>query len=580
MIKEYYKFIKDYLKLAEIKPLYLTVNIITAFLYKLFELLLPLIGSYIVKYLTLNDSRMTFIFLIVFAIDYLLYYLALYANYRIYGYNISYCYNRLTKKVFDKLSTIDGNFTKTFSKGRIMNTINSDVITIGDMNDRVSEVLTGIFQIIIVLVIVFNKNIIVSLVLIIFAALYIAFRNSCDRLINIYHNKVQIYDDKYSTLLTQIVSGLQEIKTFNMLDKLKVRLNDIQKKFTKNYSLKRRYYTLRDNDVKFITYGFRFVLYLILICLLALGKIDISILVLVVSYHESLVYHIGDFIDSTAAIREGNTSVRRINDILNYKSDKIVFGENDASDLYGSIEFDNVSLKIKNIDILKNINLKINHNEVVAIVGEPGSGKTMLFNLLLRQFKPTEGVITLDNTDIFEYNTETYTSNIAVVNQKPFIFNMSIKRNLDFVSKDKEKQIEACKTAGIHDFIASLPNGYNTVLRENGSNISGGQKQMISIARTLLTEADILLFDDITTSLDPDTVKLVPDLIKNIKHDHTIIMITKKPDLMRIADKIVVLDDGSISDIGTHKELIKRNEIYQTLQSRKSASRIGVFNND
>ena len=229
---------------------------------------------------------------------------------------------------------------------------------------------------------------------------------------------------------------------------------------------------------------------------------------------------------------------------------------------------------------LKNINLKINHNEVVAIVGEPGSGKTMLFNLLLRQFKPTEGVITLDNTDIFEYNPETYTSNIAVVNQKPFIFNMSIKKNLDFVSKNKEKQIEACKTASIHDFIASLPNGYNTILRENGSNISGGQKQMISIARTLLTEADILLFDDITTSLDPDTVKLVPDLIKNIKHDHTIIMITKKPDLMRIADKIVVLDDGHISDIGTHKELIKRNEIYQVLQSRKSASRIGVFNND
>lgn len=238
MIKEYYKFIKDYLKLAEIKPLYLTINIVTAFLYKLFELLLPLIGSFIVRYLTLNNSHMVFVFLIIFAIDYFLYYAALYANYRIYGYNISYCYNRLTKKVFDKLSTVDGNFTKSFSKGRIMNTINSDVITIGDMNDRVSEVITGIVQIIMVLIIVANNNIIVSIVLIIFALFYIAFRNSCDRLINIYHNKVQIYDDKYSTLLTQIVSGLQEIKTFNMLDKLKLKLNDIQKKFTKNYSLK------------------------------------------------------------------------------------------------------------------------------------------------------------------------------------------------------------------------------------------------------------------------------------------------------------------------------------------------------
>lgn len=580
MIKEYYKFIKEYLKLAEIKPLYLTINIVTAFLYKLFELLLPLIGSLIVRYLTLNDSYMTFVYLIVFAIDYFLYYAALYANYRIYGYNISFCYNRLTKKIFDKLTTVDGNFTKSFSKGRIMNTINSDVITIGDMNDRISEVITGIVQIIVVLIIVATNNIFAGVVLIIFAVAYITFRNGCDRLINIYHDKVCIYDDKYSTLLTQIVSGLQEIKTFNMLERLKLKLNDIQKKFTKNYSLKRKYYTLRDNDVKYITYGFRFVLYLLLICLLALGRIDISILVLVISYHESLVYHICDFIDSTAAIREGNTSVRRINDLLNYKSDKIIFGENDTIDMYSSIEFTNVSLKIKNKEILKNINLKINHNEVVAIVGEPGAGKTMLLNLLLRQFKPTEGVITLDNTDIFDYTKEIYTKNIAVVNQKPFIFNMSIKKNLDFVCKNKEKQISACKIAGIHDFISSLPNGYNTILRENGSNISGGQKQMISIARTLLTDADILLLDDITTSLDPDTVKLIPDFIKNIKHDHTIIMITKKPDLMRIADKIVVLDNGSISDIGTHKELIKRNEIYQTLQARKSVSRIGVFNND
>ena len=309
------------------------------------------------------------------------------------------------------------------------------------------------------------------------------------------------------------------------------------------------------------------------------GKIDISKLVLMIAYYESLINYINAFIESTSAIRETNTAVNRINTILNYNSKEILFGTVDTDDVFGMIEFKNVSLKIKDTEILHNINLKINHNEVVAIVGEAGSGKTMMFNLLLRLFEPTKGKILLDNINIYDFSKEVYTSNVSVVNQKPFVFNMSIRRNLDFVDKNIKHQIEACKKAGIHDFIETLPDGYNTILRENGSNVSGGQKQMISIARTILSDAEVLLFDDITTSLDPDTAKLVPKLINNLKKDHTIIMITKKPELMKTADKIVVLDHGKINDIGTHKQLTQTNEIYQMLQSRKSPSKIGVFDN-
>ena len=156
---------------------------------------------------------------------------------------------------------------------------------------------------------------------------------------------------------------------------------------------------------------------------------------------------------------------------------------------------------------------------------------------------------------------------------------MSIRNNLNLVDRNYEHQIEACKKAGIHDFIMSLPKGYNTELIEDGKNVSGGQKQMISIARTILTDCDIFLFDDITTSLDPDTAMLVPKLIDNLKNDHTILMITKKPDLMKIADRIIVLDEGRVVADGTHDELIKTCEIYQVLHSRKSPSKIGVFDN-
>lgn len=309
-----------------------------------------------------------------------------------------------------------------------MNSINSDIISIGDMNDRISEVLMGILQIIAVLIIVGLYNIYLALLLIIFALIYITVRNDSDRKINYYHNKVVVQDDKYSTLLTQIVSGLQEIKTFNMLPKLINKLDVIQNKFIKFYGKKRDYYTIRDNDVKVITYIFRFLLYILLICLMIKGKIDVSVLVLIISYHEYLVSYINDLIDSTSTIREVNTAVNRINDILNYDSKEIQFGLIDTKDIHGIIEFKNVSLEIKNHKILNNINLKIDHNEVIAIVGEAGSGKTMLFNLILRLFEPTKGKITLDNINIFDFSKEVYSNNVSVVNQKPFIFNMSIRK--------------------------------------------------------------------------------------------------------------------------------------------------------
>lgn len=580
MIKEYYGFIRDYLKLAELKIKYLVINLVSAFFYKGFSLLLPFVASLIIKYLTQGNAEMSYLALGGYLVVYILYNIALYINYRIYGFNMDYCYDKMTTKVLNKLVDVDGNFTRMISKGRLMNSINTDIVEIGDMNDQLSEFFMGLLQIGAVLVIIATINIYLALIFVLFTLVYIHVRNQADCSVNYYHNKVKVQDDRYSTLLTQIISGLQEIKTFNMLPKLKAKLDVIQNNFNKCYKTKREYSTLRDNDIRAVTYIFRFILYVFLICLIMAGRIDVSILVLVIAYHEYLEEYVGDLIASTSAIRETNTAVCRINDILNYNYDEVKFGSLDTQDIYGIVEFKHVSLEFKKKEVLHNINLRVDHNEVLAIVGEAGSGKTMMLNLLLRLYKPTKGSIKLDNVDVFEFSKESYSKIVSVVNQKPFIFNMSIRKNLDFVDSNIEHQIEACKKAGIHDFIETLPNGYNTILRENGSNISGGQKQMISIARTILSKAEVILLDDITTSLDPDTAKLVPKLIDNLKKDHTIIMITKKPDLMKIADRIVVLDEGRIQEVGTHKELIKHNEIYQLLQSRKSPSRIGVFDND
>ncbi|MDE5630664.1 MAG: hypothetical protein K2I70_03600, partial [Bacilli bacterium] len=338
MIKEYYGFIKDYLELAELKIKYLVINLLSAFFYKGFSLLLPFVGSLIIKYLTQGNAEATYAALGGFLVVYILYNIALYINYRIYGFNMDYCYDKMTSKVLNKLVDVDGNFTRMISKGRLMNSINTDIVEIGDMNDQLSEFFMGLLQIAAVLIIIATINIYLSLIFVLFTLVYIYVRNQADCSVNYYHNKVKIQDDRYTTLLTQIISGLQEIKTFNMLPKLTAKLDIIQKNFIKCYKTKREYCTLRDNDIRAVTYIFRFILYVFLICLIMAKRIDVSVLVLVIAYHEYLEEYVGDLISSTSSIRETNTAVCRINDILNYNSDEIKFGTLDTKDIYGMVE--------------------------------------------------------------------------------------------------------------------------------------------------------------------------------------------------------------------------------------------------
>ena len=587
MLREYYRFIKEYYKLAHLKKRYVFGMIITSIIYNVLSVVLPMCASLIIKYLTEKNMQMSYISLGIFVGLYLISQIANFINYKIFGYNNKSVYDYLTKKCFDKVVGADSNFGRTINKGRLMNSINGDIISVGSINDKIIELVLNLVCVLIVIGIVFYYDVVIGIFMLLYSFIYITTRNYCDRKINYYHNKNIVQEDKYSGLLTQIVSGLQEIKTFNMLPKLKEKLGFIQHKYSKNHHAKEHYVTIRDNDVRYITYVFRYLLYLYLIYLMSMGKIDVSVMVLMISYHENIVAYVNKMIESSAKIREGNTSVERIKAILEYDSTNIAFGDIDvdSSDIYGCVEYKNVSFKFKDTNInkdtyvLKDLSFKVNHNEIVAIVGEAGAGKTMLINLLLRLYKPTKGKITIDNTNIFDFTKKGYSNVVGVVNQKPFIFNLSIRKNLDFVDTNINHQIEACKKVGIHDFIESLPNGYNTILRENGSNVSGGQKQMISIARTLLTNSEIIVLDDITTSLDPDSAKVVPKIINKLKKDHTIIMITKKPDLMKEADRILVLDHGKIVDSGTHKQLLKRNEIYQMLQARKSPSLLGVFDN-
>lgn len=234
----------------------------------------------------------------------------------------------------------------------------------------------------------------------------------------------------------------------------------------------------------------------------------------------------------------------------------------------GSIEFKNVSFSYvgnKKKECLKNINIKIKSGETVGIIGGIGSGKSTLVSLIPRLYDATEGKVEVGGKDVKQYDIETLRNNVSVVLQKNVLFSGTIKENLKWGDKDAtdEEVVRACKLAQADNFIEEFPDKYDTHIEQGGTNVSGGQRQRLCIARALLKKPQILILDDSTSAVDTKTDSLIRKAFKEEIPNTTKIIIAQRIASVQDADKIIVLDNGTVNGIGTHEELLKSNEIYR-----------------
>lgn len=235
-----------------------------------------------------------------------------------------------------------------------------------------------------------------------------------------------------------------------------------------------------------------------------------------------------------------------------------------------TIEFHDVSFHYDDSDelILEKINLKVEKGRVLAIVGSSGAGKTTLVDLIPRFYDPTEGQISLDGIDIKDIRIEDLRRQMGIVTQETILFNETVRSNISYGIENcsEEKIIEAAKAANAHNFIVEMPNGYDTIIGEKGTKLSGGQRQRLSIARALLKNPPIMIFDEATSSLDNESEVLVQEAIERLMHDRTTFVIAHRLSTIRNADRIIVLDKGKIVQDGKHEELLKNEEgIYKKL---------------
>ncbi len=388
--------------------------------------------------------------------------------------------------------------------------------------------------------------------------------------------KLKVIKESKTGFTSELVRGIRDVKVLNandmILKQTTKKIEDVTKEQIHIMNIRNLYGYIESNIRTIFDLGFIF-----LGCFLySKNMLQIATFVILYNYQSKVKNLFNGIAQITEYNRKFNVAATRVFEVIgDEKFKKEKFGDIEIKRLNGDIKFDNVTFSYDKTKVLKNMSFEVKPNERVAFVGKSGAGKTTIFNLITKLYTPEDGHIILDGNNIENLTCSTIRNNMSIITQNPYIFNFSIKDNLLLAKEDASmKDIrKACKLACIDDYIMSLPEKYETKVGENGVILSGGQKQRIAIARALLMKTEIILFDEATSALDNETQSQIQEAINNLKGEYTILIVAHRLSTVIDSDRIFVVSDGKIIDNGTHKELLKRCDIYKNLYN-KDLSRI------
>lgn len=380
--------------------------------------------------------------------------------------------------------------------------------------------------------------------------------------------------EEASGKMVQSIINVNTVQSFSQekreIDELSVLRKDIIKGEKKEWAFILKYANLRE---ALVALGRSLVL-IFGIYLVVQNQLSIGTLVFVITLSEKVFSAISRVYRLYDRFAEGAEGVNRLSDLLATESNIKNTGKKKLKKVEGAITFKDVNFSYNNSEnTLENLNLHIPAGAFTALVGPSGGGKTTIIRLIFRHFEAKSGAVLLDGINIKDIDLFNFRSFLSIVPQEVDIFNSSIFDNISYANKRASfQEVEAAaKIANASEFIEKLPDKYNTIVGERGIKLSGGQRQRIGIARAVLANPKILVFDEATSNLDTESEKLIQDAILKISHNKTIIVIAHRLSTIKMADKIIVIEKGKVSEEGTHSQLLQQDKgLYKKLITLQS----------
>ena len=549
---------------------YFIIKFISSLFIRIFMLLIPIYYSFGIDEITKGNYDVAVTMIILFFVFYMLYRITEVINQKTFYALYSNLYKTYLELGLYKTCNNSLYSLSRFSLSEYSNIMSEDFEVISEYYStlviRIVEILEAVF----IVIYFFIINIFVGYITLFICLVVLYLLIIYNPVITKTNEERKIRNDKRISLFQELLLSIKEIKGFNIFNVVHERTNDTIKDYIKwNNKLNVDKYNLKQISLGLINV-FEFISLIIGIKLIKEGNMTIGTLTIIYSYYTKL----SDLFLSIITLFESKINLKiaklRIHKLFQYASINNDKKNKDIKDIEGNIEFKNILYGNINNPILDHVSFKINKNSLNVITGLSGSGKVGIFELLLGYNRQHIGKILIDKKDINDYPKNILGNNINSVRRDPTFFELSIKDNLSIFDSNFENIVELAKELNIHDYIMALDNGYNTVLDTNASNINTDVKYALAIMRVLLKRPKILLFDETFDFLSIDISTKVLNILKEMKQDNTILIISKKKEILELdyVDNIIVIDNHKVLITGKHHDLLKENKQYKKIISK------------